>query len=193
MARSSSRDGSTFRGSAPAQKGESSGRVVQPVLAWATMVPHRARAVQGARATCRGGFAILAGIGLLVFEIITPGGLFALFFGFGALVVGGLVSADLGGPPWAQWLVFAAVSIGAMAFLRGRLRERIASPASPIDSMVGEIAQPIEDLPPRAVGRVELRGSSWEALNIGATTLTAGMRCRVARVDGLRLELLPEQ
>jgi inner membrane protein len=50
----------------------------------------------------------LVGLGLLLVEIVTPGGLFALFFGAGALAVGALVAVGLGGPAWFQWLLFCA-------------------------------------------------------------------------------------
>ena len=35
----------------------------------------------------------VAGVGLLIFELVTPGGLFAIFFGFAAIVVGLLLVA----------------------------------------------------------------------------------------------------
>ena len=62
----------------------------------------------------------------------------------------------------------------------------------PVDALVGEIGQVMEDLPPAAVGRVELRGSAWSARNASAVPLSRGTRCRVVRVDGLMLFVEPE-
>jgi membrane protein implicated in regulation of membrane protease activity len=45
---------------------------------------------------------------------------------------------------------------------------------------------------PGAVGRVELRGSSWEARNEGDTPLGANQRCRVTRVSGPQLGVVAE-
>ncbi|MBA2252940.1 MAG: NfeD family protein [Nitrospirales bacterium] len=58
--------------------------------------------------------------------------------------------------------------------------------------MVGETAVLTEDLPPGAVGKVELRGTTWSARNAGQTVLTKGHRARVERVDGLTLLIKPE-
>ena len=62
----------------------------------------------------------------------------------------------------------------------------------PVDSLVGEIAITLEVIQPGAIGRAELRGSSWSARNLHSAELARGQRCRVERVDGLMLFLLPE-
>ena len=50
---------------------------------------------------------------------------------------------------------------------------------------------PLEDIPPGAFGRVELRGAAWSAAK-NVATLARGQRCTVRRVDGLKLYVLPE-
>ena len=45
----------------------------------------------------------------------------------------------------------------------------------------------LEDLPPGAVGKAELRGTAWSARHEGPETLPRGRRCRVQRVEGLML------
>jgi membrane protein implicated in regulation of membrane protease activity len=42
-------------------------------------------------------------------------------------------------------------------------------------------------LPPGESCRLEHRGSSWSAVNGGHSTLAAGARARIVRVDGLTL------
>ena len=134
---------------------------------------------------------ILLGLGLLVAEMLTPG-LFFLFFGLGALLVGTLVLLGAGGPRELQWLLFSAVSLGTLALLRRRLRSRFAGKSVVVDSLVGELAVPLEDLPPEATGRAELRGSSWSARNDAGVPLARGQRCEVVRVEGLMLWIRPE-
>ena len=45
---------------------------------------------------------------------------------------------------------------------------------------------------PGAVGKAELRGTSWNARNAAERPLAAGERCRVTGMDGLQLLLEPE-
>jgi membrane protein implicated in regulation of membrane protease activity len=133
---------------------------------------------------------IVLGLGLLVAEMLIPG-LFLLFFGLGALLVGALVLLGAGGPKELQWLLFSGFSLGALALLRRRLRSRLARKPV-VDSLVGELAVPLEDLPAQATGKAELRGSAWSARNDADVPLSRGQRCQVVRVEGLMLWIRPE-
>ena len=137
---------------------------------------------------------VLFGLGLLVVEVVTPGGFYVLFFGVGALVVGVLVGLGIGGPDWMQWFLFSVVSVASLLLLRGRLvrRMEVPGPGAPIDTLQGEIAVPAEDLAPGAVGHAELRGTAWTAQNVDTQPLARGQRCRVTQVDGLMLKLRAE-
>jgi membrane protein implicated in regulation of membrane protease activity len=134
---------------------------------------------------------ILLGLGLLVVEMVTPGGLFALFFGFSALLVAALSALGLG-PAWLQWLVFAALGVVLLLLLRRRLQARLETRNIPVDSLVGEVAIPLEDLPPGATGRAEMRGTSWTARNAGDAPLSRGRRCQVEKIEGLTIWIRPE-
>jgi membrane protein implicated in regulation of membrane protease activity len=134
----------------------------------------------------------IVGIALLVLEMVTPGGLFALFFGVAALVVGALEALGVAGPAWLQWLLFAAVSVVLVTVVRRRMRGALAPKGGPVDTMVGETATLLDDLSPQGMGRVELRGSSWQARSTAGTLLARGARCRVERVEGLTLWIRPE-
>lgn len=138
---------------------------------------------------------VLLGLGLLSFEVLTPGGFFAVFFGLAALVLGALTGLGLAGPPWLQWLLFSGFSVAQVLLLRPPLLARAkAAPKSlaPMDSLVGEVAILLEDLPPGAVGKAELRGSGWTARSAEPKALAKGARCRVERVEGFTLWLRPE-
>ncbi len=134
---------------------------------------------------------IVAGLALLVVEMATSGGLFALFFGFGALVVGVLALLGVAGPAEMQWLLFSALSVVALLCVRRRLRARLV-PRRAVGSLVGEAALPLEDLAPHGTGKVELRGTSWEARNTTAEALARGRRCVVERLEGLMVWIRPE-
>ncbi|HTT72011.1 MAG TPA: NfeD family protein [Anaeromyxobacteraceae bacterium] len=135
---------------------------------------------------------VLFGVVLLGVELLTPGGLFALFLGISALAVGVLVALGAGGPDWLQWGLFSLLSIALLAFVRRRLRGVLAARTPPVASVVGEVAILTTDLPPRGVGRAELHGSTWEARSLEEGGLAQGRRCRVERVEGLTLWVRPE-
>jgi hypothetical protein len=132
---------------------------------------------------------LLAGLGLFGLELFTAGGFYVMFFGVGALVVGVLAGLDAGGPPWVQWLVFSGVSVASLLLFRGRVLARFQTGerAAPMDTLEGELAIPVDDLAPGAVGKAELRGTSWTVQNADDRPLAKGQRCRVVRVEGLTL------
>jgi membrane protein implicated in regulation of membrane protease activity len=134
------------------------------------------------------------GLGLLIVELVTPGGPFILFFGLGALVVGVVVGLGGSEAAWFQWILFSVFSVLALVFLRRPLRARLNldAPEGRVDSLVGGEALLLEDLPLGGVAKAELRGSSWNARNAGQAPLSKGQRCRVERVEGLTLWVLPE-
>ena len=105
---------------------------------------------------------VVTGLALLVLEMVTPGGLFALFFGVGALCVSALSAAGVSAV-W-QWVTFPLLSVVLTATLRGRLQERLRSPASArVDSLLGQEVLLLQDVPEGGEGRAELRGVPWTA------------------------------
>jgi membrane protein implicated in regulation of membrane protease activity len=134
------------------------------------------------------------GLVLGLLELATPGGFFILFFGVGALLVSVLSLAGVAGPLWVQWVTFGALSILTLFFFRDPLlrRMRASEHTGLVDSLTADIAVAKEDIAPGAVGRAELRGTAWSALNIGAGALHRGQRWSVHRVDGLTLHITAE-
>ncbi len=134
---------------------------------------------------------MLVGIGLLFLELVLPHGFFAFFFGLSAIGVGALTALGLAGPTWVQWLLFSAFSVVALALLRRPLHGRMTRGTNkPVDSLIGESAVVKQDVEPHAPGKVELRGSLWNARS--AASLGIGARCVVERVEGLTLWVRPE-
>jgi hypothetical protein len=131
---------------------------------------------------------LLLGFGLLLLELITPGGFFVFFFGVGAIIVGLLASVSLPASPQLQWLLFGILSVAGLLFFRKPLQRRTnVSAGREVDSLVGEIAVAAGDIGIQQIGKVELRGSLWNACNIGDSIISAAQRCRVERVEGLTL------
>ena len=136
---------------------------------------------------------VLGGLLLLAAEVATPGGFFAVFFAAGAILVGIARVLGWGGPPWAEWLAFSAVSVALLAVFRRPLMRRFRlNTSKPVDRLEGESAVVTEDVAPGGAGKAELRGTPWTARTQGQATLARGQRCRVERIEGLTLWLRAE-
>ena len=137
---------------------------------------------------------LILGLLLVLFELATPGGFYIVFFGIGAILVGILAAAGIGGPVWVQILLFSVVSVTTLLLFRSRvLKWMQLDPQRPaVDELVGQISIVLTAMAPGDVGKVELRGAAWSARNISDGVLGAGTRSRVMRVDGLMLMVGPE-
>jgi membrane protein implicated in regulation of membrane protease activity len=137
---------------------------------------------------------LLLGLLLAIFELAASGGFYVLFFGVGAILVGVLVAAGLGGPVSMQFVLFTALSIVSLVVFRRRLLKTVQrEPQSPpIDTLVGEVGAAVGTIVPGEVGQVELRGSLWTARNDAQMPLPSGARCRVIGVEGFTLHVKPE-
>ena len=126
-------------------------------------------------------------------ELATPGG-FSHLLRRRALVVGVLELLGLAQPLWLQWLLFTVVAIVALRLFRKPLLDRLRKGEGPdrVDTLVGEVALASANLDPGQYGRAELRGSSWQARNVGTAPLTPGQRTRVVAVNGLVLDIQSE-
>lgn len=138
---------------------------------------------------------MVAGIGLLGVEMFVIDAQFYLVFvGLSAAAVGllGLFGVDL--PYWAQWLVFSGLALGAMLAFRRRLYEMVRNRSGHVEERltVGDRVVVASRLEPGETGRVEYRGSSWQARNSGEAPIEAGREAVIARVDGLTLHVRPE-
>ena len=139
-------------------------------------------------------FWIALGLALSALELATPGGIFIIFFGVAALVIGLLALAGLSGPLWVQWLLFPVLALVSLRVFRRPILNRlgIGGNRGDVDSLVGEVAVTAETLAPGAHGRAELRGTTWNARNVDTVPIVPGQRCRVVAVQGLMLDLRSE-
>lgn len=134
---------------------------------------------------------MVIGVLLLGAELfIIEADFFLVFLGAAAILTGLLSFAVPAVPEWGQWLVFAALALVSMVFFRKRvyrlLRREVPDMA---DDMLREQLQLPVGLPVDGTCRVELRGSTWTARNVGAIPISAGARVRIVGVDGITLSV----
>lgn len=116
-----------------------------------------------------------------------------MFFGVGAVLVGILAGFEIAGPVWFQIILFSFLALVSLGLFRGKLLRLTEATTTPdVDSLVGATAIASDDIAIDAIGKVEMRGTSWSARNISEKPLRRGERARVARVEGLMLFVQPE-
>ena len=138
---------------------------------------------------------ILVGFVLLAAELLTPGGFYLFLFGCGALMVGLLTALEWSGPLWLQGVLFSLFSVLSVLIFRGPLVRKMQGETgqhSGVDRLVGEIAYPESTIAPEKFGKAEFRGTTWNARNVGETSVEAKQRCKVEKVDGLTLWIQAE-
>ena len=132
---------------------------------------------------------VLIGFALLALEFTTAA-LHVGFFAVGAFVVAILTAVGVDVPLWGEILVFTVVSLGAFFFVRPVLARRLKlDEKKVVDSLVGQEATSMEEIAVGGHGKAELRGSTWNARNVGETALMQGQRCTVVEIEGLLLHL----
>jgi membrane-bound serine protease (ClpP class) len=98
------------------------------------------------------------------------------------------------GPRPSALALFAGVVGTALFMVAGMpamIRARFSTPTIGRESMVGEMGTALADVSPD--GTVEIRGAQWRARTNRATPIAAGDAVRVVGIDGLLLEVEPEQ
>lgn len=131
---------------------------------------------------------LLLAFGFLLAELMAAGGFYFIFFGISALLIAGLDGLfDL--PASVQWLLFSVISVAALLLFRRPLLEKfkLNGAHKQVDSLVGQTAFALEEIAAGGFGKAELRGTTWNARNVGASALAFEQRCTVEQVDGLML------
>ncbi len=136
----------------------------------------------------------LFGFLILMAEFLTPGAFYQFFFGLGGIAVGLILLVGIPLPLWMQLLLFIGLSLGSLIVLRKPLQVRFEKGSQPdkVDNMEGGAAVALEEIAVNAVGKAEMRGTAWNARNVGDGVITQSQRCRVLRVDGLTLWIVSD-
>jgi inner membrane protein len=135
---------------------------------------------------------LVVGIGLLGVEMFLIDAQFYLvFIGVAAAIVGLLGLAGIAAPLWAQWVTFAVLSLVAMLTFRRRLYLLARNRSGKVEERLtlgDRIVVPVH-LEPEQTCRVDYRGSSWTARNVGSAAIAAGKDAVIEQVDGLTLRV----
>lgn len=127
-------------------------------------------------------------IGLVCLTLeMTSGDFFLTCFAVGAF--GSAVSALIGVPFWGEVLVFAAVSVVSIFFLRPWLTEHLhrggCERVSNADAIIGRIGTVSEAIAAGGYGRVQIDGDDWKALSADSSAIEKGMKVRVLSRDSI--------
>ena len=138
---------------------------------------------------------LLLGLVLTALELAASGGFYIIFFGIAAIIVAVLALLEIAGPLWFQLLLFSLLAIASLLFFRNPIMRRLnlEGGAADIDTLAGESCSVLEPMAPGGNGRVELRGTTWSARNLGTTPLSNGARCTVIRSERLTLLVKAEE
>ena len=132
---------------------------------------------------------IAVGAILLVLELtLIAADFYLVFLGIAALVIGILTLTGLLAAAWLQWAAFGILAAFSMVTFRRWVYERLRRRLPDMKS--GPVGQSVvlpAELKPGESCRLEYCGSSWSAINGGASPILAGTRARIDRVDGLTL------
>jgi membrane protein implicated in regulation of membrane protease activity len=128
---------------------------------------------------------LIAAVLLAIGELLTPG---LFFLGPVALAaVGAAIAAGVGGGIVLQLIVFIAVSLLSLAFLRPIARRHIHMPAltrTGTAALVGKQAVVLQRVDANG-GRVRIGGEEWSARAFfDGQTLEPGARVEVAQIEG---------
>lgn len=107
-------------------------------------------------------------------------------------VVGTFLLYDGVSLSWITMLVaFVAVALAFLSGMPTMVRTRFSTPTIGREWMIGELGLALSDVNPE--GTVSIRSAPWRAQTNRATPVVAGDRVKVVGIDGLLLEVEPEE
>lgn len=130
----------------------------------------------------------------VVFLIVEAGtvALVSIWFALGALAA--LVSCALGAEMWLQITVFLVVSLVLLALLWKRVRNKLTTTKTNVDSMIGAegyVTEAIDNL--SYTGRVKLGGITWAARSTSGAGIPVGTLVKVERIEGVKVFVSPAE
>ena len=134
---------------------------------------------------------MVVGVLLLGAELfIVEADFFLVFLGAAAILTGLLSVAVPAVTDWGQWLIFAALALVSMVFFRKRVYRQLRRDVPDMaNDMLREQLQLPVGLPVDGTCRVELRGSTWTARNVGSVPIPPGANVQIVGIDGITLSV----
>ena len=130
-------------------------------------------------------------VGALLFGselMLVDAAFYLVFIGAAAIITGLTVMAGVGLELWAQWLLFAALSIISMVLFRERIYQKLRAVKNDYPSgLSGETIRLDDDLAPGESCRHNYRGTTWTVLNSGSEAIEKGKDVLIQKVNGLTL------
>ena len=116
---------------------------------------------------------------------------YLVFIGLAATITGLAGLLGLGLEYWAQWILFAGLSLVAMVLFRKQLYEKLrgGSSAGYQTGPAGETIKLEQNLAAGERARISYRGTTWTILNMGTEAMSSGENVRIHSVDGLTLKI----
>ena len=130
----------------------------------------------------------------VVFLIVEAGtvALVSIWFALGALAA--LASCVLGAEMWLQTTVFLVVSLVLLAVLWKRVRSKLTTTKTNVDSVIGAegyVTEAIDNL--SYTGRVKLGGITWAARSTSGAGIPVGTLVKVERIEGVKVFVSPAE
>ena len=117
------------------------------------------------------------------------------WIGTAALTVGSVWcyggSSRLDPPWWVLVLVIAGAVVFMLSGMTAMIRSRFSTPTIGREDLVGEMGAAVGDIAPDGIVRV--RDAQWRARTNRATPIAAGDAVRVVAIEGIVLEVEPEE
>jgi membrane protein implicated in regulation of membrane protease activity len=133
---------------------------------------------------------VVLGTALLGAELLVPTDFYLVFLGIAAVLVAAAAWLVVGFPPAAEWLLFAVLSAALLVLFRRRVKVPAIGIGSRVDdTLVGERGTATTLIAIDAVGRVELRGTTWSARNVDTVVIESGVAVQIEGVEGLTLRV----
>jgi membrane-bound serine protease (ClpP class) len=139
------------------------------------------------------GVALLV-VAMVGFAIDVQTGVPRVWTAIGAtcLTLGSLLLYDGFSLSWITLLVgIAGISLFMLAGMPAMVRTRFSTPTIGREWMIGETGEAVAAVNPEGV--IRIKGALWRARTNRATPITAGATVRVVEVEGLLLEVEPEE
>ena len=133
---------------------------------------------------------IVLGVVLLGAEMMIDAEFYLIFLGVSAMAVGlvDLFWAD--SPMWAEWFLFSVIAVVSLLLFRSRFYAKIRGKIPDrAEEMIGEIGTVEGDIEAGGTGRIQLRGTTWTARNVGEGALPRNARARVDAISGLTVDV----
>lgn len=152
-------------------------------------------AAYGVAALPHSGWALgLVLFSMLAFAIDVQTGIprFWTAVGMAAFTVGSLFLFTDFRPTWIALVAgIGGIAVAMFSGMPSMVRTRFATPTIGREWMIGELGDAVSAVSPE--GTVRVSGGLWRALTNRATPIAAGDRVRVVGIDGLVLEVEPEE